>query len=176
MEKRKAESERNNKEYIEKKNQEKLIQYQEDELLKKFRNEICSYNSAISKEKMVVEKINEMDSKINTLVKESKEHSENIRYIKWHERLNPFKIERINKNAKRLDQDYTACLEARKNLETELDEVRKVKDIFWRREAPERKLAEAEKEKQKFEQEKAAQQAKSLNKDRSGPDRGGMEM
>lgn len=181
LEKRKADLERNNKEYIEKKNQEKLIQHQEYELLKRFRDEIYSYDSAISKEKMVVEKINGIDSKINTLVKESKEHSENIRHIKWHERLNPFKIERINKKAKRLDKDHTACLEARKNLETELDEVRKVKDIFWRREAPERKLAEAEK--QKFEQEKAAQQAKniqeqtkSLKKGRSGPDRGGMKM
>ena len=185
LEKRKAESERNNKEYIEKKNQEKLIQYQEDELLKKFRDEIYSYNSAISKENKVVEKINWMDSKVNTLVKESKELSENVRHIKWYERFNPFKIEHINKNAKRLDQDHAVCLEVRKNLETELDEIRKVKDIFWRREAPERKLAEAEKERQrqerahKFEQEKAKlelefkrrQQEKERGRGRGGQSR-----
>jgi hypothetical protein len=161
LEKRKAESERNNKEYIEKKNQEKLIQDEENELLKKFRNEIYSYNSAVLKEKMVIEKINEIDLKIVILIKESEEHSKKVKSAKWHGMLNPWKIVKIDKEGKKIEQEYKSCLEMREYVARELEEVRKVKDIFWRREAPQRKLAEAEKEKQrqeraqKFEQEKA---------------------
>ena len=161
LKKRNEDIERREEEKAEKKNQDKLIRDQDNNLLQKFINEIHSYGDAISKEKVVVEKMNEIESKINILIKESEGHNKRVENAKWHEMLNPWKIVKADKEGKKIEQDYKSCLEMRKDIKNELEEVRMVKDVLWRREATQRKLDEVEKEKQrqerehKFEQEKA---------------------